>query len=507
MNAVDRVDSSVLVARRFRIDTRQEPVIFLRRDSPVARAEGFDAMSRVRVELNQHAIIATLMIVGPELLQPGEAGLSEIAWRRLDIREGERVSLSHPRPVESLSLVRAKVYGRELGAEAFLAIVQDIVAGRYMDVHLAAFVTACANGRLSAEEIIHLSRAMVDCGQRLEWPGKRIFDKHCVGGLPGNRTTPIVVSIVAASGLVIPKTSSRAITSPAGTADTMEMLAPVELEIEHMRRVVEQEGGCIAWGGSVSMSPADDLLIRVERALEIDSEGQLIASVLSKKLAAGATDVVIDMPVGPTAKVRTNASAENLSRHLVATGAAIGLNVEVLQSDGSQPVGYGIGPALEARDVLAVLQGHAAAPPDLAERASAIAGTLLEMAEVAVPGTGAAAARRALGDGSAWAKFQAICAAQGGMREPPRAAYRHEVLAAHAGEIEAIDNRVVARIAKLAGAPAARAAGVEITAKLGMRLAKGESLMTIHAESPGELEYACDYEKLHPEAIRLSERR
>src|SRR5690606_33271524 len=165
-----------------------------------------------------------------------------------------------------------------------------------------------------------------------------VMDKHCVGGLPGNRTTPIVVAIVTACGLVMPKTSSRAITSPAGTADTMEVMAPVELNLTQMRRVVEQEGGCIAWGGSVSLSPADDVLIRVERALDLDSEGQMVASVLSKKVAAGSSHVLLDIPVGATAKVRSHAFGERLAEQLISTGTQLGLQVQTLLSDGSQPV-------------------------------------------------------------------------------------------------------------------------------------------------------------------------
>ena len=146
---------------------------------------------------------------------------------------------------------------------------------------------------------------MVKTGKILTWPSDLIVDKHCVGGLPGNRTTLIVVPIVAAFGLMIPKTSSRAITSPAGTADTMEVFAPVNLDIKTMRKVVEQENGCIVWGGSVSLSPADDLLIRIERPMDLDSEGQLVASILSKKIAAGSNHLVIDIPIGSTAKIRT----------------------------------------------------------------------------------------------------------------------------------------------------------------------------------------------------------
>jgi len=196
---------------------------------------------------------------------------------------------------------------------------------------------------------------MIDAGSRLSWPHDIVVDKHCVGGLPGNRTTPIVVAIAAACGLIIPKTSSRAITSPAGTADTMETLTEVSLSLDDMRRVVDREGGCIVWGGSMNLSPADDILIRVERPLDFDSEGQMVASVLSKKLSAGSTHLVIDIPVGPTAKVRSTVMADSLALRLTQVGEALGLTLRVRQTDGTQPIGRGIGPSLEALDVLAVL--------------------------------------------------------------------------------------------------------------------------------------------------------
>src|SRR5207342_2314958 len=193
------------------------------------------------------------------------------------------------------------------------------------DIELAAFVTACAGDRMDLDESVALTRAMISVGERLDWGGGPVLDKHCVGGLPGNRTTPIVVAIIAAAGYRIPKTSSRAITSPAGTADAMEVMAPVALDLPGMRRVVEKEGGCIVWGGNVRLSPADDILIRVERPLDFDSDGQLVASILSKKVAAGSTHVLIDMPVGPTAKVRSLESAMSLQARLLTTASALGL--------------------------------------------------------------------------------------------------------------------------------------------------------------------------------------
>jgi len=476
--------------RRLGIDTYQELVVYLRSDCHVCKSEGFEAQSRIELRHGQKRVIATLNVVHFNLLGEAEIGLSEAAWRALGGTDGDRVAVGHPAPLMSFSAVRAKIYGRPLSGDAAGAIIGDVCAGRYSDLELAAFITACSGGRLDAAETVALTRAMVSAGQRLHWDTGMVVDKHCVGGLPGNRTTLLVVPIVAACGLTIPKTSSRAITSPAGSADAMETLAPVTLTLPEIRRVVEREGGCIVWGGAVALSPADDLLIRVERPLGLDSDGMLVASVLSKKIAAGSTHVVIDIPVGRTAKVRSAEAARAIAERLTSVGAAMGIAVTTVQSDGSQPVGRGIGPALEALDVLAVLQGEADAPDDLRERALMLSAAVLEMGGKAGPGQGLAMARDALASGAAWRKFQAICEAQGGMRVPPRAAYTHVLASQHKGTVVAIDNRQLAQVAKLAGAPKSPAAGVLFHAPIGSAVEVGQPLLTLHAESAGELLYA-----------------
>lgn len=497
---------SALKLRRLGIDTYQEAVVYMNRECHVCRSEGFNAQSRVQVTFDGRHVIATLNTVSPAMLPEDEAGLSESAWRALQAREGGMIHVSHPDPLESLSALRAKVYGRRIELSAWRDIVADIAAGHYSNLHVAALVTACAGDRMDMAETLALTRAMIEVGERLTWPAHTVVDKHCVGGLPGNRTTLLVVPIVAAAGLTIPKTSSRAITSPAGTADSMEVLAPVDLSVEQMRRVVEREGGCIVWGGNVRLSPADDLLIRVERPLDFDSDGQLVASVLSKKIAAGSTHIVIDMPVGPTAKVRSVEAARALSERLQAVASALQVHVDVHVSDGTQPVGRGIGPALEARDVLAVLRGDPAAPSDLRERALTLASRILEFAPGARPGSGAARAAEILTSGRAWRKFQAICAAQGGMREPPPVGLTRVVSAVHGGECVAIDNRRIAQVAKLAGAPNAPAAGVELHTRLGQRVDRGAPLYTVHSEAPGELDYALSYAARHPDIVQLEAR-
>ena len=485
--------SNILRLRKLGIDTHSENMLFLRSDSQVCRSEGFTANTRLVVSFAKRSIIATLIVVTSDLLEEGEASLSEVAFSRLGVQDGDFIAVAHLRPILSFSDVRAKMFGKKFNEQALHQIISDITKGYYSHIEIAAFVTVCSGDNLALDEVIYLTKAMIKSGIVLEWDKPLIIDKHCVGGLPGNRTTPIIVPIIAAAGLTIPKTSSRAITSPAGTSDAIETMTPVDLTLDQIRDVVRKEGGCMAWGGAVKISPADDIIIYVEKALDIDSAGQMIASVLSKKAAAGSTHTIIDIPVGETAKVRTKEEAFLLEYYFRAVGLSIGLEVEVLITDGSQPVGRGIGPALEAMDVLAVLRNEPDAPADLRERSLTMAGLMLEIAGVAAKGEGAEQARQLLDSGAALRKFYSICEAQGGFREPAPAILQYDVLSTATGVVKRVDNRKLTKIAKLAGAPKSPGAGIHFKAPIGSLVRAGDPLFTIYAASQGELTYALNF--------------
>ncbi|MDT7827283.1 thymidine phosphorylase family protein [Pricia sp. S334] len=495
--------SNILKYKSLGIYTQNENVVYMREDCHVCISEGFEALTRIRVSNMSTSVIASLHIITSDVLRQGEIGLSQIAAKKLNVSDGETLYVSHLEPIESLSFVRAKIYNQRLDYKAYTDIITDIIEGDYSNIHLSAFITACAGDRMDLDEISDLTKAMITSGKQLDWKKKIVVDKHCIGGLPGNRTTPIVVAIAAAYGLTMPKTSSRAITSPAGTADTMEVLTNVTLSGEEIKRVVEQEGGCLVWGGTAELSPADDILIKVEKALDIDSEGQLIASVLSKKAAAGATHVVIDIPVGKTAKVRSEEAAQKLKEHMEAVGNAVGLKIKVVITDGSQPVGRGIGPNLEAVDVLSVLQNKRDAPQDLKERALLLAGHLLELSEKVETGKGLDTAKELLENGKAYQKFEAICKAQGRFSKTYVAPYQFEMHAPKRGKVKKINNRKIAKLAKLSGAPQSKSAGISMNVRLGDEIEKGELLYILHAETNGELNYALEYYENHDDIITI----
>jgi thymidine phosphorylase len=335
---------------------------------------------------------------------------------------------------------------------------------------------------------------MVASGRALDWHEPLVVDKHCIGGIPGNRTSMLVVPIVAAHGMLCPKTSSRAITSPAGTADTMEVLANVALSLEQLDHIVREHRACLAWGGTANLSPADDVLISVERPLSVDSPGQMVASILSKKIAAGSSHLVLDIPIGPTAKVRSMPEAQRLRRLFEYVAKRMHLSLDVVITDGRQPVGNGIGPVLEARDVMRVLENDPRAPVDLRQKALRLAGRLIECNPDVRGGDGFAIARDILDSGRALIKMNALITAQGSKHfdhnHPLLGTLSFDIHAETSGVVTGIDNLQIARIARLAGAPKAAGAGVDLFRKLGDAVEPGDLLFRVYASYQSDLEFA-----------------
>lgn len=487
---------NTLELRRVAIDTYQENVAYLHRDCQVYRSEGFQALSKVEISGSPdgHSVLASLNVVDdPSITAPGQLGLSIQAFRQLGLSEGAAATVAHAKPPSSLDAVHRKIAGERLVYADYAAITRDIVEHRYAKIEMAAFLVACSQTGLEREEVLHLTRAMAGSGERLDWHEPLVADKHCIGGIPGNRTSMLVVPIVAAHGMFIPKTSSRAITSPAGTADTMEALAQVELPLKRLHEIVRAHRGCLAWGGTAHLAPVDDILISVERPLSIDSPGQLVASILAKKLAAGATHLLIDIPMGPTAKVRSQTEALRLRKLFEFVGDRVGLELEVIITDGHQPIGRGIGPVLEARDVVQVLENDPGQPRDLREKALQLSSRILEFDPDVRGGQGYTLARDILESGRALEKLHAIIEAQGTQATLHEVGkLQHAVNADRDGRVSAIDNLQMARIARLAGAPMDMGAGVDLYRKVGDEVHRGEPLYAIHAEFGADFAFACE---------------
>jgi thymidine phosphorylase len=496
--------------RRTGIDTLGEHVVFLHEQSVEKGGLGLKPLDRVRIFTEEddsgeepREITAVLNFCAAPMLGEDEIGLSEAAFRDFARPVGTRVRAGLARPPESVDRVRGKLEGKRLSRDDFDAILADVTRRAYSKVELSMFVLACALRRLDVNELVDLTRAMVDCGSQLDFGPGPVADKHCIGGVPGNRTTMILVPVLAALGVRIPKTSSRAITSPAGTADTMAVLADVCLDQDRIHRVVERTGGCIVWGGALDLAPADDILITVERPMGIDTEAQMVASILAKKRTSGASHALIDIPVGPTAKVRSGARAERLRRVFRAVGREVGLEVDVVETSARGPVGCGVGPRLEALDVLAVLRREEGAPVDLREKSLYLAARILEQLGAVRNAEGYRTARDALDSGAAERKFEELVDAQGRRAPPEQAPFRASILSTQDGRIREIDCFEISTVAKLAGAPAHPSAGVRVVRRVDDVVVRNEPLLEIHAQSLAQLEFARSYADTRPDIVRF----
>mgnify|MGYP000089880294 CR=1 FL=1 len=458
-------------------------------DDNVAESLGVRAHDRLLLKSKRREAVAVVNIAGN--LPADTILVNEEVARSLGVVDGDLVEVSAAPSPRSARLIRDLLRGAWLDSEDSKAIVEDIVKDRLDDVEIAALVAAINQRGLSVEEAYYFARAMVETGERLELGVKPVADKHSIGGVPGDKTTLLVVPIVASLGYRIPKTSSRAITSPAGTADRAEVLMPVNLTLEEIKEVTLKVGGCVAWGGALRLAPADDKIIKVEHPLSIDPF--LVPSIMAKKAAVGATHVVIDIPVGRGAKVGTAAEGERLARMLIEVGSRLGIRVACAITHGDQPVGRAAGPALEAREALKALMGEG--PPDLVDKAASLVGLLLEI--LGVP-SGKQLALETLRSGKALAKMREIIEAQGGdprvkPEDVPVGEKRFTVRAERDGLVIWVDNAAIATVARLAGAPRDKGAGVELHAKVGETVRAGDPLLTVYSEYSSKLQAAEEY--------------
>ncbi|RMD65748.1 AMP phosphorylase [Candidatus Pacearchaeota archaeon] len=475
------------------------PVVFL----PIEAEKKLGVREGERVLIRNKNLSARMPVNYVEkLLKRGELSLSQSAADFFKPKPGELFFVKQTSVPESSELILKKLDGKKLSKKEIYKIIEEITDNSLTEAEVAYFISAVYMHGMSFDEVANLTRAMADVGEKIQWKDKVVCDKHSIGGVAGNRTTPIVVSICAAAGLKIPKTSSRAITSAAGTADVVETIANVSLSVEQMKRVVEKTNACLAWGGSLSLSPADDKIIKIERLLNLDPEPQLLASILSKKLAAGSNHVVIDIPYGRGAKVSFH-EAKELKKKFEKLCKMLKIKVRVVLTNGSAPIGNGVGPMLEMRDVMKVLRREQP-PKDLEEKAVMLAGELLELAGKAKKGQGKKLAHDILNSKKALQKFEEIVAEQGKQkRRYILGRFKHVVRAKSPGRVAHIDNKAINHLARVLGSPFDKGAGVCLHKKVNSKVKKRDAIITLYSNSHVRLAQALELVKNKKAGIEI----
>ena len=459
-----------------------------------AEANENDLYASHRVILRtKNADTVAIVDLSSDLVGRGEVGLFYEVWNELGAVDGTQIEIVHMQRPASIEFIKKKMDGKTLSKSEIETVMRELMQNRLSEAELASFITSVYIRGMGEDEIVGLTESVVATGQTLELGRHPVCDKHCVGGVAGNRTTMVLVPIIAAAGLYIPKTSSRSITSAAGTADTMETLCDVSFEVDEMREIVRKSHGCIVWGGALKLASADDKLIKIRNPLSLDPKGVLLASILAKKKSVGAEYVIIDIPIGRGAKIPDQSEAKSLGKDFISIGKRLGMNIEVLVTDGSEPIGNGIGPSLECIDVLSVLNNGG--PAELRDKSCQLSGALLELSGKVKKGRGFEVASKLLESGKALDKFREIVELQGGKKgikiaDIPVAKYRHKVMAEKDGRVSHIDNRMISKIARAAGAPNDKPAGVLLSVSRGDKVKKGDVLFEIHSDSEAKLDFA-----------------
>ncbi len=447
----------------------------------------------IKKSANDDDKFSTVVNLTNKFVKRGELGVSSEIKDLFNLNDNQEVEVSLTKSPISLDYIRKKIDKKKLSKKEIKCIIKDIVNNSLSDPEVALFVSGMYENKMQFSETIDLIESFLDSGERLTFDGRYVVDKHCIGGIPGNRTTPIVVAICAAAGLTFPKTSSKAITSAAGTADVIGAIAKIEFPVNELKRIVKETGACMVWGGSIELVPADSKIIRIEKMLKIDPKVQLLASIMSKKLAVGSKYILIDIPYGKYAKVNKK-KALDLKKEFERLGNHFKLNLKVVLTDGSQPIGNGVGPLLELRDIMKILNPLEEGPQDLEKKSLFLAGQILEMTHKAKRGNGVKMAKEILYSGKAFEKFISIIKAQkGSIKHLGLGRFKKTIFANSSGKISEMNNIKINLLARIAGCPSDKSSGLYLYYKLGDKVKKGDKLMTIYSESKPRLNDAIAY--------------
>ena len=471
------------------------PVAML--DKRTAQKLGVHLKDRVLIKTSQRdkKEFSTIVDTVEKLIKPNEIAVSSEIKEILDLKSNQRVDVSLAETPNSLEYIKKKINHKKFTREETFEIIEDIVNNSLSEAEIALFISAMYEQGMTFYETVDLIDAILASGHKLKLKKRYVADKHCIGGIPGNRTTPIVVSICAAAGLTMPKNSSRAITSAAGTADVIETVAEVTFDMQKVEDIVNRTNACLVWGGALGMVPADSKIIQVEKMLKIDPQAQLLASVMAKKLAVGSTHILIDLPYGKTAKVKKD-RALRLKKQFEKLANSFGVELKCVLTDGSQPIGNGVGPVLEMMDIIDILDPRKQGPHDLEEKSLFLAGELFEMTGKAQKGKGKEMARQILYSGKAFDKFKEIIKAQkGNLNKLKGPKLKKNIIASHNLKIKEMDNKKINTLARIAGCPVDKFAGIYLHAHVGDKIKEKEPIITLYSENKHRLNAALKYYK------------
>ncbi len=407
------------------------------------------------------------------------------------------------RAIEIIEKVRDRI---PCSREELVFFVNGIADGSIPDYQISAWAMAVLLNGLTPRETTDLTLAMAHSGETIDLSDvvKIAVDKHSTGGV-GDKTTLVVEPLVASCGLPVGKMSGRGLGFSGGTLDKLESIPGYRTNLSKEEFIHQLRSlGIVLTGQTGDLAPADGKLYALRDVTGTVQSIPLIASsVMSKKIAAGAQAIVLDVKVGHGAFMKNVAEARELSKLMVDIGKLSGRKVTAILSDMNQPLGVAVGNALEVREAIDTLHNHG--PRDFHEHCIVVASHLLTLGgKTATLEEARALAEGKLKDGSAWEMFRRLISAQGGdvsyVDDPqklPVAPYIEMVSAPAAGNIAEINARIVGETSVVMGAGRAKkgdaidfAVGLRVLCKVGDHVKQGDPLFEVHARTPESLEYA-----------------
>ena len=457
-----------------------ENLAYIHKNCSLYKVDDINKVTKLEIHKGSKTIFAFLQIVEDDVLALDEIGLNEDAFKALNMSEGTEVHVSMAAPSLSAQSLRRKIAGEILTSSEYMDIIKDIASGRYSKMDIAAFLVACTSS-MSAMELVSFTEALV-AQKVLHWDEKSmVVDQHCLGGVPANKTDLVILAIVSAYGLPMAKTCIRSLTSCAGVADTMGVLANVDYNTSKFQKLVRANNGAIVNYDVLEETKVNHLLHDVRSQLGINQNELVIASILAMMISSGVSHLVLDVPVGENARVHSTNEAIRIRKQVEYIGDMLGLSIDVVITDGSEPIGNGIGAVLEARDVMKILRNKEDAPIDLKEKSLFLAGRVLEFDPQLRGGQGYAVAKEILENGRALEAFQRIVNAQGVHEVPALGQYVREVVAPYDGIVSAVNNTIINKIGVYAGATQCLGSGVDLNKKIGDKVKAGDVLYTIYS--------------------------
>ena len=471
----------MLILKHIPIRSFNENIAYINKDCSIYKVDNIKTLTRVEIHGGKKPVFAFLQVVeNSKIIRPDELGLNSEAFEQIELSEGSKITLTLTPSAQSLQAVKRKIAGNILSSKDYCLIADDIANNRYSNMDIASFLVAMGSF-VTPSEVLDLTQALRG-DKNLDWGGEEIVcDYHCMDDIPANKVDLIITALVSAYGLPMPKLVLPSLNSTIGVLDAMKGLANVEVDARSLKKQVLERRGAVASLENIDICAADKIICGVERQNGLSTLERAVASMLANKLAAGITHLLVDIPVGIRSKIKTSQEAMRLRKLIEYVGDMLGLNVDVAITDGSEPIGSGIGAALEARDVMNVLKNKEEAPDDLREKSLFMAGRILEFDPKLRGGQGFLVAKELLKSGKAFDCFQMIVKTQG-KKEPAQLGHlTRDIVADKSGSIVRINTALINRIAILAGAGQYAGAGIDIFRKSGESVTAGDILYRIYS--------------------------